>query len=213
MRHFFSYFSILVLFTFSSVFCFEVSPISVSLSPTGSESSKLIKLTNAEDAPKPIQMAMVTRNPDLSGIEQHESAEDNFLVYPAQFILPAKSSKVVRISWIGNPKLEKELAYRFIVEDLNVNLEDPNSKKQHEKKSKIKLLMKYEGALYITPPGSESHMVLESAQKDADSKLVLTFHNQGTLHQVLNNPTHYPKRKQRKDAHLIPPGSKGNHWS
>ncbi|MCH1429910.1 MAG: fimbria/pilus periplasmic chaperone [Chlamydiales bacterium] len=171
----------------SSLFSFELTPISMSLSPSGEESSGVIRLVNPHDAPKAIQVSITTRQPDNYGNENNQDAEDHFLVYPPQIVLMPKQTQVIRISWIGEPKLDTEQAFRFIAEELNVELDEQVASGE-KKPSNIRLLMKYEGALYVEPSSKgKSQVSLHKIGQHAsdDDKLSFYFENSGNLHQVL----------------------------
>jgi len=167
---------------------FELTPLSVTVEPHGKQSSTFIKVTNKHSFPKAIQITMETRDPDLYDKEDNnQDAEDDFLVYPPQFILEAESTKVCKISWIGNPSPTKELSFRFIVDELDVNLQD-----EEVTQSGIKLLMRYEGALYVKPQGlkgGDIKVMEEEIVSDEEGKHIatITLHNAGDTHQIIKN--------------------------
>jgi fimbrial chaperone protein len=178
---------LLTLFLSPALSAFELTPISLSLEATGEESSGVVRIVNPHSAPKAIQVSITTRQPDEFGIENNKDAEDHFLVYPPQVVLMPKQTQVIRISWIGDSKVEKEKAFRFIAEELNVEL-DEKVAKEEKKTSNIRLLMKYEGALYVSPTvEAESKVSLHKVGQHAqdENKLSFYFENSGNLHQVL----------------------------
>lgn len=173
----------------SQSFAFEMTPLSVTLDVEGKQASTFLKLSNPHDKPKAIQVSMVTRNPDLYDDESsNEDAEDEFIVYPSQVILAPNSTKLCKVTYVGPTNVEREQAFRFIVDELDVNL----SENQAQENSGVKLLMKYEGALYVQPARKLSPDVVISDSgtemgEDQQENLRVTFHNKGNVHQVLHN--------------------------
>lgn len=166
---------------------FELSPISLTLRPKGEDSNGVVRLKNPHQAPKAVQVSITTRNPDELGEETNRDDDDNFLVYPPQLILMPRETQVVRISWIGAPELKKELTYRFVAEELNVELDEAKAKEQNAD-SAIRLLMKYEGALYVAPEDAKPKLSLVfDKEQAAEDQLAFRFINEGTRHQVLYN--------------------------
>ena len=62
----------------------------------------------------------------LDGIETNQDANDDFIVYPPQLIVPPGTQQVIRVTWIGEPEPPIELAYRLIAEQLPINLSQVN---------------------------------------------------------------------------------------
>lgn len=167
---------------------FEVNPIGIELGPSGRRSSGVVTVKNASSRAKAVEVKMVTREPDEYGVEDNKSAEDFFLVYPSQLILPPNSERTVRISWIGDPKPSEELAYRFIAEELDIDV-SPTAEKD-EDRSMVKVLLRYEGVVYIEPSNVSGEIVLEKSglvQEGGQILLSLQFKNIGSKHQLLRD--------------------------
>jgi len=163
---------------------FKLLPIRMEFEPSGRGANQAFRLENDSSNSVPVQISMLTRQMDLDGKETNAPAEDEFLVYPPQILLNPNQVQTVRVKWLGAPKPEKELAYRILAEQLPVNLE-----KEKAGGSRINLLVRYLGAVYIVPKGAKADVVLESAvpQTDAAGKrqIELIFHNRGTAHSIL----------------------------
>ena len=166
---------------------FSVSPISFVLKPTGSKATGTIVFENSSSALKAIEMKMVTREPDQHGVEHNKSAEDFFLVYPSQFILPPNSKRTVRVSWIGETNIKKELPYRYIAEELDVNL-DSSSVKEGSMAS-MKVMMRYEGVVYVEPSNVTANILFisEVVYKEEQAVLIVVCKNTGSKHKILKN--------------------------
>jgi fimbrial chaperone protein len=165
---------------------FTLVPIRMEFTPSGSGAEQAFHLENDSSNTVAIEVSMLTRQLDLDGKETNAPAEDDFLVYPPQVVLKPNQVQTVRVKWLGTRKPEKELAYRILAEQLPVKLE--KDKTGH---SRINVLLRYLGSVYIVPKGSKADVILESAapQTDAAGKrqIVLIFHNRGKAHGLLSD--------------------------
>lgn len=166
---------------------FDFSPIIANLTPTGSGASASFIVQNADDTKLPVQISIVHRNPDIEGKEEHKETpdiDDLFQIYPAQIILAPKERRTVRITWIGDPKPKKELAFRMIAEELPIDLEE--NKTYTKPVAKVRIATRYIGSLYVTPPGARADLVTKATASDEKpQKLILEVENIGTAHKVL----------------------------
>lgn len=171
----------LLLVTPTSLIAYEVLPISASLAPSGRDATKDIKVINGGTAPIAIEVTMVTRQQNLDGSEQRKVADSEFVIYPQQMVIKAKSSQNVRIQWLGEPNVKIERNYRFIIKQIPVNLEYASAA---PKAVKFNLIM--EGSLYIQPASAKSDITVGNAT--IQGKMVnLILENQGTSHSLLKN--------------------------
>ena len=161
-------------------------PIKMEFEPAGRGASQAFRLENDSSNTVPVQLSMLTRQMDLDGKETNTPAEDDFLVYPPQVLLKPNEVQTVRVKWLGTPKPEKELAYRILAEQLPVNLE-----KEKPGESRINVLVRYLGSVYIVPKGAKAEVVLESTAPQTDAagkrRIELIFHNRGKAHSMLND--------------------------
>ena len=177
------------LFLLASVpaaLAFTLVPIKMEFEPAGRGASQAFRLENDSSNTVPVQLSMLTRQMDLDGKETNTPAEDDFLVYPPQVLLKPNEVQTVRVKWLGTPKPEKELAYRILAEQLPVNLE-----KEKPGESRINVLVRYLGSVYIVPKGAKAEVVLESTAPQTDAagkrRIELIFHNRGKAHSMLND--------------------------
>lgn len=165
---------------------FRFTPFRAMFQPSGSGASRLFTVENNTDVPASVQIGIVTRDVDIDGHEKNFSAEEDFMIYPAQIVLKPRTSRSVRVQWVGDPNIKEEKAYRIIAEQLPVNL-DKNSLKG----GKIHLLVSYHGAIFVTPKTLAHNVTLDfsGVTKDATGKKVLEFvlHNRGARHAMLRN--------------------------
>lgn len=190
---------ILICFQTINIFAFKLTPIIADFEETGRNSTKTFTIENTGDSSVAIKVSVYTRFVDLDGNENRELANKDFLVYPGQMIIEPKSKKSVRVKWLGKKKVETELAYRLIAEQLPVNLE-----KDRTQGTNLNIMLKYVGSIYILPVNvvGEHNILVESFQKIKDEStlesyahlgergldvLELIVSNQGNKHCVIKN--------------------------
>ena len=183
-------------FFFSALFCslslaacpawaLRLVPFGAEFDPRGPGATRTFRIDNDTDQPAAVQVSMVHREPDIDGREHPSDAEDDFVVFPSQLVLLPNEGRTVRVQWLGDSKPAKELNYRIVVEQLPVELDTKSAGGAH-----INLLLRYEGAVYIVPPGAKGNLVVEAAEaitEEGTQRLAVTVENQGPAHTPLVN--------------------------
>lgn len=187
---FISSFSLMTSFWMSPCFAsFDMAPIIASVSPTGPGATASFTITNSSDSKTPIQVTIYRREPDIDGKEKYEDAKDSgemFQIFPAQLILNPKEKRTMRVTYVGEQKLTKELAFRIIAEEFPINVSDPK-KVTNKAVASIAVMTKYVGSLYVTPVGVQPELSITTTQTKGTSgtMMVLNMENKGTEHQLL----------------------------
>lgn len=170
-----------------STWAFSLSPMSVSLSPSGKGNSTSFILDNNGPEKIAVQVSMAKREVSVDGTERNPDADDEFIVYPSQLVLEPNDKRTVRVTWAGDLKPMRELAYRIIAEQLPVDTTRPEKKER----GLIKMLLRYLGSVYITPPGANAKIELDriepiaSHDKKKTPHLALYLVNSGTAHAII----------------------------
>ena len=190
VRHFFSFILFIILSAISPALAFKLEPISRVFEPAGAGATQSYEVINDSAEQIAVELSMAERKISLEGQETTESADDDFLVYPSQIVLPPQGVQSVRVTWLGNPNPEKELAYRIIAEQLPINLNNPEESQAETTSGAVKVMFRYIGSVYIRPKNAESKVVLNGITHekgtDGNDRLVITFDNQGTRRAVLS---------------------------
>ena len=190
LRHFLSFIFFIILSGISPALAFRLEPISRVFEPAGAGATQSYEVINDTAEQIAVELSMAERKISLEGQETTESADDDFLVYPSQIVLPPQGVQSVRVTWLGNPNPEKELAYRMIAEQLPINLNNPEESQAETTSGAIKVMFRYIGSVYIRPKNAESKVVLNGITHekgtDGNDRLVITFENQGTRRAVLS---------------------------
>lgn len=162
-------------------------PFSANFTPSGSGASQTFRVDNDSDQPVAVQVSIQHREMDADGKEKLTDAEDEFAVFPAQLVLLAKQGQTVRVQWLGDAALKREGAYRIIAEQLPVPVALPPGSN-----AQISMIVRYEGTIYVAPPGLKPDLVVASVEPVAGSgphMLAVTVQNRGTAHALLGDLT------------------------
>jgi fimbrial chaperone protein len=169
---------------------FELRPVSREFAPAGSGATQSYEIVNDGDKPLAVELSMLERQSDINGAETYSNADDDFLIYPSQILLNPGETQSVRVTWLGDPQPNVELAYRLLAEQLPINL-DQAEDHQATPIGDVQVLLRYLGSVYIHPANTEANVVLETIESQTDTSqppgLVLTFNNQGNARAVLRN--------------------------
>lgn len=158
----------------------QMNPLSVVVKPSGGGTKQTFKVTNESNKPIAVQFSVTTRQ-QVNNKEIRRPADQDFMIYPPQTIIPARSTQKVRIEYLGTPNVSKELAYRLIAEQVYVSLEK-------KKQTGINMLMTLVGALYVQPNGTKSNVQVRAVQRHGN-QLAVTLTNSGTRHQLMRYAT------------------------
>lgn len=158
----------------------QMNPLSVVLKPSGGGAKQSFKVTNESNQPIAVQFSITTRQ-QLNNKEIRHPADKDFMIYPPQTIIPARSTQKVRVEWLGAGKLSREQAYRLIAEQVYVSLDDKED-------TGVKMLMTLVGALYVQPSNTKSNLKVKAVQAQGN-KLAVTVANSGSRHQLMRYAT------------------------
>lgn len=164
----------------STGWCFELQPISREFTPSGSGAVQSYLVSNPATEPIAINITVETRALDVEGLETNRSAENDFLIYPPQFIVGPGKRQTVRVTWLGDPTAPRELAYRLVVEQLPIERLLPSATGAGPVQARVVVLTRYKGSLYVKPPHAQPRLVVASAQLASRSLLAVTVKNEGT---------------------------------
>lgn len=165
---------------------FQLVPISMGFEPTGVNATQTFGIFNDGQESIAVQVSIVTRSVAVDGTETQAPADEDFTVYPPQAVVAPGKVQLVQVHWLGDPRPAKELAYRILAEQLKIELAPRNTLG-----GRITILMRYEGAIYVTPPAAQPSVSVESVsrvQTAEGPRLSVTVANKGTAHGALDGP-------------------------
>lgn len=168
---------------------FDITPIIATVAPSGPKATVSFTAENTTDAKAPIQISVYHRLPDEEGNEKYETAQDAsdlFQIIPSQIILNPKEKRTIRVTYVGEPRIKGEMAFRIISEEFPINVSDPTKVKDKTMAS-IAILSKYIGSLYVKPDGTTPNLVADVSRDAKENKMVLLIKNKGTEHTILKD--------------------------
>ena len=162
----------------------SLEPLSHTFGVTAEERVRTFQVTNTQDQRISVRIRMLGRDLLPDGRELREEAADDWLVFPRQMTLEPGTTQAVRVQYRGNGEIQTELAYRIIAEQLPVDFSGG------QRSSGINVLFRYEGSVYVAPPGARPELVLTTAETQRDNEtgqVLVRFENRGTAHGILND--------------------------
>jgi len=169
---------------------YDMKPIIIQLSPTGSGATQSVILTNTHDVPIAIEVRAYTRVQNPDGTETRNPEDDDLIITPPQMVIAPKASQSFKVRWVGDPAPDKELAFRLISNQLPIKFE---TEKKGDVSVNVSMNYRYEAALYIVPPQSKPSARLTGIApvKDKNGKtwLEIKILSDGTRRAILNQPT------------------------
>ena len=192
---------LLILIAVVSSSAYTFGPSVVSLASSGNSSSYLYTISNQENRPIPIDIGIFKFSKDIDGNPiQGEEINDEFVIYPAQFILRKNEERSIQVRWVGDSEIKVEQSYTILCKEVAL----PEKKKEVTGFSaNLNVLMNYAGRLYVRPKEASSDIVIESIGAPLNDKgeqeLEVVCINNGNLHGKLTNATFYVRQGARKE--------------
>lgn len=160
-----------------------VEPMLLDISTAGQKAQQSFKVVNNGTAPLPVEIAIARLELGLDGEQKVAPGGEEFLVYPAQAMIPKGGTQVFRVQWIGDPDIPKSRTYRFNVSQVPVKLP--------KDQSGIQIVMSFGVTVNVAPPQGKWDLVVTAAApvtaKDGKRVAAVTVKNPGNKHAYLRN--------------------------
>lgn len=154
----------------------------VDFGPSGAAATQTFLIDNTGKEKVAIQIEVLTRVVDQAGKETRKETKD-FLVFPEQISLDAGERRNIRVTYVGEQNLKKELPYRLVASQLPVEFKKPEQKGASVN---VNFLLQYVASLYVSDDKAKAKIEVESVKaKKAGAEVVLR--NAGTKHLVLSD--------------------------
>ena len=141
------------LLVMSAAWAMRVSPMVSELTTTGAGSAARIEVGNIGSAALPFETLITRMEVDADGNIVETPADEAFLVFPPQGVVPVGGRQVVRVQWIGEPTIEASQAYYLWVKQLPVAT-DPTVPESGGALS-VQVLYPMKALIVVAPPGAE----------------------------------------------------------
>lgn len=165
------------LFFEADAHAFDVTPIRADIATAGPGASIVVTVRNPGADPLPIEMSVVRRAVREDGAQNFASADDDWIIFPPQALVPAGGSQAVRAQYVGEP-LEKTGAFVLYVAQVPVDL-DPDG-------FSVQVIHKLGVALYLNPPRSRSDIIIDDVRVTGGTA-TLEVRNAGDRYELLSS--------------------------
>lgn len=140
----------------------RVSPMVSELTTTGAGSAARIEVGNVGNAALPFETRITRMTVTDEGEIVEVPADDDFLVFPPQGLVPVNGRQVVRVQWVGDPKIEESHAYYLWVRQLPVAT-DPNVPDSGGALN-VKVLYTMKALIVVAPDGAQPNVQVVSVK-------------------------------------------------
>lgn len=166
---------------------FRLIPIEMEFEPSGRGATQIFRVENDTQLPIAIEVHITGRKMGPDGEDLPSEPSDDWIIFPEQIVLEPNQSQSVRVQWTGTATPDRELAYRLIAEQLDVDIGQTPTEG-----GKVKLLVQYKASIYVTPPGVKPQINVVSAgprQLVDGTVMEVQIRNDGTAHKILKDPS------------------------
>lgn len=146
----------------TAAWAMRVSPMVSELTTSGAGSAARIEVGNVGTAALPFETRITRMDIDADGNIVETPADEDFLVFPPQGLVPVSGRQVVRVQWIGEPNIEVSRAYYLWVKQLPVAT-DPTVTESGGAVA-VQVLYTMKALIVVAPPGAEPKVEVVSVR-------------------------------------------------
>src|SRR5690606_18112978 len=153
----------------------RVSPMIVEVEPLGRGSVARIELSNPGQAEFPVEVQMFRGVISEAGELELIPADEHFLVFPPQRVVPAQAQQVFRVQYIGEPELAASEIYYLQIRQIPVDIAPDGSQAQVRANVSVRV--------HVVPRGTSPDPVFESIRpvvREDVTGIEVRLVNQGT---------------------------------
>lgn len=154
---------IVILAAAGAAWAMRVSPMVSELTTTGAGSAARIEVGNVGSAALPFETRITRMDVDADGNIVETDADDDFLVFPPQGVVPVRGRQVVRVQWVGDSSIDTSRAYYLWVRQLPVAT-DPDATPEDGGAVKVTVLYTMKSLIVVAPPGAEPKVEVVSVK-------------------------------------------------
>ncbi len=152
----------------AEAYAFRLSPMRYILAPGGPEAEITLRLENTYSLDLPIEVEVFRRTITEDGEEIREPAEDDFLIFPPQSLIPPGSEQAFRVRYIGPPALSAMESYVVMFRQLPI-------RNRPEGSSGIDFMMALGTAAYVSPDNATASLALSVEATPEDNGTVVVW--------------------------------------
>lgn len=141
----------------------RVSPMVAEVSTAGAGSVARIEVGNVGSAALPFETSITLIEFQDDGTIVETPADEDFLVFPPQGVVPVGGRQVMRVQWLGDRNLPQSRAYYLQVRQLPVET-DVETASASGTSLAVTVLYSMKVLLVVAPPGTSPDVQLVSAE-------------------------------------------------
>lgn len=153
----------------------RVSPMVVNLEPAGRLATGRVEVGNTAQADMPVETLMFRGDIGENGELTLTPADEDFLVFPVQALIPPNGQQVFRVQYVGNPDMAQSEIYYLSVRQIPVVL-GPGE-------PRVQIVSNFNVLVNVIPSSTSSKPVLDwarPAEQDSVRGMEVRLSNQGT---------------------------------
>lgn len=159
----------------------RVQPMSYDLGTSGRSATQDLRVENTAATPVPVEVRVERREILQDGSDRKTPAEDDFLVFPPQGIVPANGFQTFRVQYIGDPALKETKLYQITIAQIPVSGTGGQT-------TGIQLVFNVGTLAAVSPANSTPNLVVTEVTPAPEAgKLQITVRNEGTRYARLLN--------------------------
>ena len=155
----------------------RVSPMIVEVKPLGRQSVARVELVHDGQSDFPAEVQMFRGVISEKGELELVPADGDFLVFPAQVIVPARSQQVFRVQYIGEPEMAASEMYYMQIRQIPVDLGSGESR--------VQVVVNFNVLVNVIPDGANPEPVIDYIRPITREEV------SGLEVRVVNNGTRY----------------------
>ena len=160
----------------------NVQPLSLEMVSIGANSRSTIQVVNDGATPMPVEVVFKKLDIGEDGKTTESPANDEFLVFPPQAVVPAGATQSFRIQWVGAPDIKKSQTYMLSVNQLPVKMKPGESG--------VQMVFDFGVIVSVAPAGAQSTLKLVSAEAETQGKrqgAAITVENPGVMYSYFSD--------------------------
>lgn len=138
----------------TSALAMRVSPMVSELTTSGAGAVARIEVGNVGSASMPFETRITRIDFDENGKLVETPADEDFIVFPPQGLVPVSGRQVIRAQWIGRPDIPTSQAYYLWVRQLPVET-NPQKIQGTDAAVSIDILYTMKALIVVAPPGAK----------------------------------------------------------
>lgn len=145
----------------SAAVAMRVSPMVIEMTTSGSGAIARLEVQNLNQTRLPFEVRVTRVEIDEHGNATESPADEDFLIFPPQGLIPPGGRQVMRIQWVGPPEIPGSRSYYFSVNQLPVPLEEQAST---QSAGQVQIVYHMKALVVVAPPNATPNVEAVSAR-------------------------------------------------